>query len=260
MSRHLKWVEGLRIISWYIHVSYLFDEQYQKSRIEKGKQPLYWIKPLVSLEKGEKIYKLPKYQIFDYNPDVYIFEPGKSFGDKRKIGLREDLNKDLQSIRYRCVICGLKASDDHLIAKKDKYAQGTDEPYNYLPLCKEHNSSKGSKDLLEWTVEKFNKPYWIYLKSENPLIISSGGALRPNNGGIGRNVLRLYLYNRYQSLKAGNLLNAYAPQFLVNYIYLMEAELKIPSEFSEAIYFLSKKNSKNVKQLTLSFNAEEARA
>lgn len=169
---------------------------------------------------------------FSYDPDDKIFAGN---------GLRNDVINDIFSIADHCVICGQKSTDDHIVAKNDEYAPGSDDPSNFMPLCKEHNSSKGKKDLLEWTIERYKRPFWVVLEREYPFTVKSGGWMRPDGKGIGRNVLRLYLHNRCISLKNKEMLYNNAPQFIINYIRLMELELKISGDLSNKIYFVSNK-------------------
>jgi hypothetical protein len=57
-------------------------------------------------------------------------------------------------VHRRCLFCGTNVGlgqGDHLIPLSEGYYHSVE---NYAPLCKRCNSSKGTKDLLEWWVEK----------------------------------------------------------------------------------------------------------
>jgi hypothetical protein len=61
-------------------------------------------------------------------------------------------NRDtsIRLIKYGlCIICGSKATDDHLIPTS---RGGPNTPDNYLPLCLKHNISKGNKEFIKWFV------------------------------------------------------------------------------------------------------------
>ena len=209
--RDVSWIVNLRVIAWYLHLSYFVSGN-------KGSYDA-WPRPAST-----------------YDPDIYVFEARPDDKMRRGKGLREDVNKDVASTVGHCAVCGLPASDDHIISLRDEYSPGDDSPFNFMPLCKEHNSSKGNHDLLEWTANKMGSIFWMYAESEKPVIIKSGGYIKANGNGVGRNIMRLYLHSRYQYLKKAGRLTNIAPDFVPRYISMMESELFIPAHISGMIY------------------------
>lgn len=209
--RDISWTVAMRVVAWYLHLSYFVS----------GKHGSYdaWPRPVST-----------------YDPDVYVLEARPDDEMRRGKGLREDVNKDVASTSGHCAVCGAVASDDHIISLRDEYSHGDDSPFNFMSLCKEHNSSKGSRDLLEWTANKMGSVFWMHAESEKPVIIKSGGYVKSNGSGVGRNIMRLYLHSRYQYLKKTGRLTNIAPDFMPRYISMMENELFIPAHVSGMIY------------------------
>lgn len=64
---------------------------------------------------------------------------------------------EYMSIPLECYICGDPwEHSDHVVPKK---LEGVDDPYNRLPICGTHNSSKYMHPLREWLKEKHPDKY-----------------------------------------------------------------------------------------------------
>ena len=83
--RDVSWIVNLRVIAWYLHLSYFVSGN-------KGSYDA-WPRPAST-----------------YDPDIYVFEARPDDKMRRGKGLREDVNKDVASTAGYCAVCGLPAT------------------------------------------------------------------------------------------------------------------------------------------------------
>jgi 5-methylcytosine-specific restriction endonuclease McrA len=227
--REINWRQGLRELAWYVHISYRTAPTWRPDGVGG-----WWLSGH-RLEVGRP----DKFNRYRYDPDTYVGKWGA--------GLREDAAKDLAEAAGKCVACGREpASDDHIVAKNDRFAAGDDSLWNFLSLCRSCNSSKGSRDLLEWTLDRFGRAFWMEWTEEQGGFVVGGGALRKpihkptdKREGFGRNALRLYLFSRWSALEGAGIINARAPEFLGSYLFRVEEDCRVPNDVVAAVRSLS---------------------
>ena len=217
------WQRSIRILAWYVHLSYLSDPNWRPDRVGG------WWFDGSRLGSGK----------FRYDPDRSIGHPNP--------GLREDAVKDLPKSAGRCLACGQSpASDDHIVATSDRFSAGDNSPWNFAPLCRGCNSRKGVSDLLEWTLRQYGRAFWMeWTDAEGGFVIGGGGLKkevlkkRDRAEGWGRNLLRLYMFSRWSALDRAGLLGSDAPSFFPAYLRAVEAECRIPPSVVAAVRWLS---------------------
>lgn len=104
------------------------------------------------------VYQLQEFERAHCNKsDRGYYPPGFFFGKHRLKGIKAESRKVIDRLArlHECIVCSTPLSQnstgDHVVALAKG---GRNSLENFIPLCRNHNSSKGSKDLIEWAVDK----------------------------------------------------------------------------------------------------------